>query len=166
MLDVTALILDDHAQLRTRFAALDDAREPEALEALWQDLADFLDVHATCEEEIFYPFLLKADTEEGEEETDDAIDDHGKIRSAIREAAKHPVGSKQWFDAVGAARNENSEHLAEEEDGALADFRKHATDELRGELAINWRRWRNEHQPLKDVDTRKKDPETYIKENS
>lgn len=166
MLDVTALILEDHAQLRNRFAALDDAKGPKALEALWQDLANFLDIHATCEEEVFYPHLLKADTDDGEDETEDAIGDHDKIRDAIREAARHQVGTKAWFDAVGDAREENSEHLAEEEDGALADFRKNATEALREELAVEWRAWRTEHQPLKNVDTRGKDPETYIKENS
>ena len=166
MLDVTALILDDHAQLRARFAALDDARGPKALAALWQDLADFLDVHAACEEEVFYPHLLRAGTEDGEDETEDAIDDHDKIRDAIREAARHGVGTKAWFDAVGEARTENSDHLAEEEDGALADFRKHATDALRSELAVEWRKWRSEHQPMTGVDTGSKDPEAYIEENS
>ena len=166
MLDVTALIMEDHQALRYRFAALDDAKGPEALEALWQDIADLLDIHATCEEEVFYPHLLKAETEDGVDETDDAIGDHDKIRDAIREAARHEVGSEAWFDAVGEAREENSDHLAEEEDGALADFCKHASEELRAELAVEWRAWRTKHQPLKNVDTRDKDPETYIKENS
>ena len=93
MLDVTALILTDHETLRRQFAALDDARTDEALSAVWKGLARMLDVHAACEEEVFYPSLLKHG-EDAEDETDDAIDDHNKIRDGVREAGKHPIGPR------------------------------------------------------------------------
>jgi hemerythrin superfamily protein len=99
VLDVTALILTDHETLRRQFAALDDARTDEALSAVWKGLARMLDVHAACEEEVFYPSLLKHG-EDAEDETDDAIDDHNKIRDGVREAGKHPIGTPEWWDAV------------------------------------------------------------------
>jgi len=163
MLDVTALILEDHATLRRGFAMLDDAKGPEALTAVWSGLARMLDVHAECEETIFYPALLKKG-EEGEDETEDAIDDHNKIRDAVAEAAKHRVDTKAWWDAVGEAREENSEHLGEEEHEALSDFRRNATDALRAELAVAWLSWRFDNDSgVKSVD---KDPQEYIEANS
>jgi hypothetical protein len=172
MLDVTELILEDHHTLRLRFAGLDDAGDltgttrTRALTVLWTDLANLLEVHAQCEEEVFYPQLLKKQTEDGEDEAEDAIDDHNKIRDAVREAGKHEVGSDDWWTAVGAARTENSKHIAEEEREALPDFRKHATLEQRQELAVAWTDWRTKHQKLAGIDAEDKDAETYIQENS
>ncbi|HEX4432440.1 MAG TPA: hemerythrin domain-containing protein [Frankiaceae bacterium] len=165
MLDVTALILTDHETLRRQFAALDDARSDEALEAVWNGLARMLDVHAACEEEVFYPALLRHG-DDAEDETDDAIDDHNKIRQGVREAAEHRIGTKVWWEAVGVARTENSKHIAEEEREALPDFRKNASDELREQLAVAWLNWRFEHDSGKGVSTRDKDPQEYIDDNS
>ena len=119
MPDITALIMDDHEWFRRQFAALDDAREPADLDAIWGPLAVRLDTHAEAEETIFYPRLLKKADEDGEE-TEDAIKDHNKIRDAVADAGRFVTGSHDWFEAVGRARTENSEHLAEEEDRGSA----------------------------------------------
>lgn len=166
MLDVTALILLDHETLRRQFAMLDDAGDdPAALGAIWRGLSRLLEVHATCEETIFYPALLKKG-ENAEDETEDAIDDHNSIRDAVREAEKHEVGSEPWWKAVGEAREENSEHLGEEEREALSDFRRNATDAMRAKLAVAWLDWRYEHDSGAGVSTKDKDVKTYIAENS
>jgi hypothetical protein len=165
VLDVTALILTDHETLRRQFAALDDARSDEALAAVWNGLARMLDVHAACEEEVFYPSLLKHG-KNAEDETDDAIDDHNKIKDGVREAGKHRVGTQVWWDAVGIARTENSKHIAEEEREALPDFRKSASDATREQLAVDWLNWRYAHDSGRGVSTKDKDPDTYIEQNS
>src|SRR6185312_12831426 len=105
-----------------------DAGTAEELAMVWQPLAERLEIHAQAEETIFYPALLRTGDPAGEatDETKDAISDHNKIRDAIAEAGLHSVGSPAWFTAVGRARSENSEHLTEEEDEGLPDFRKHA----------------------------------------
>ena len=165
MLDVTALILEDHETLRRQFAALDDARTDEALAAVWNGLGRMLDVHAACEEEVFYPALLKHG-DDAEDETDDAIDDHNKIKEGVRESRKHRIGTKVWWEAVAVAQEENSKHIAEEERDALPDFRRSASDAVREKLAVDWLNWRYEHDGGHGVSTHEKDPGTYIDENS
>jgi hypothetical protein len=162
--DITALILDDHHAFRRGFARLDDATDNRALKAVWDQLATHLEIHAEAEEEILYPHLLKRG-ENAEEETEDAIRDHNKIRDAIVEANRHPVGSDEWWRAVWEARTENSEHLAEEEDEALPDFRKHASVELRAELGAKWLVFYGEHPHGKGLKIRDKDPEKYIEQH-
>jgi hypothetical protein len=165
--DITSLILDDHHSFRVGFARLDDANTPEELRAIWEPLALHLDIHADAEEEILYPHLLTdAGGDEAEDETDDAIRDHNKIRDGIEEARAHPVGSDEWWAGVWKARKENSEHLAEEEDEVLPDFRKHATLELRHELAMKWLTFYGEHPEGKGLDFGDKDPKKYIADNS
>jgi Hemerythrin HHE cation binding domain len=164
LLDVTEMILLDHETLRRQFASLDDADSDEAITAVWNGLSRMLHVHAACEEEVFYPALL-AHGEDAEAETDDAIDDHNKIKEAIREADQHRIGTKVWWKAVGEARVENSKHLAEEEREALSDFRRNAPDTLRIQLAIDWLNWRYAHDSGRGVTTADKDPQAYIDRN-
>jgi hypothetical protein len=164
-LDITALIMDDHEWFRRQFARLDDASGGEELAAVWEPLATRLETHAQAEETLFYPALLKRG-DEADEETDDAIRDHNKIRDAIADAGKHGVGTAEWFDAVGRARTENTEHLGEEEDEGLPDFRKHASPELRQRLGELWIEFYAQHPHGRGIDTADVDPETYVEDHS
>ena len=162
--DITALILDDHHAFRRGFARLDDAKSVAEMRAVWEPLALHLDIHAEAEESILYPHLIKRGGGDARDETDDAIRDHNKIRDAIAEAGRHPVGSDEWWSAVWDARRENSEHLAEEEDDALSDFRRHASDALRAELGARWLTFYGEHPQGNGLVFQDKDPKQYLDE--
>lgn len=167
MPDITALIMDDHEWFRRQFARLDDAREAPELLEVWGPLAQRLETHAQAEETIFYPALLKrGDSDESPDETEDAIKDHNAIREAIAEAQRHPAGSSQWYEAVGRARTENSEHLAEEEDEGLPDFRKHASSELRERLGDLWVQFYAAHPDGQGISAEDVDPDAFLAENS
>ncbi|MGH3874427.1 MAG: hemerythrin domain-containing protein [Pseudonocardiaceae bacterium] len=159
--DITQLILDDHETFRREFAALDDASEPKQLRAIWEPLAALLDLHAVAEEVIFYPQLLRRG-DDAKDETVDAIGDHNDIRDGVHEAARHPTGSPQWWDAVRKTRVANSDHMAEEEDDALADFRRNAPLSLREELGRRFRTFKADHADARDLDTSDKDPQKYV----
>ena len=165
-LDITSLIMDDHEWFRRQFARLDDADGPEQLAEIWEPLATRLHTHAQAEETVFYPALLKRGDDDAEDETDDAVRDHNKIRDAVADARKHEVGSDEWFEAVGRAREENTEHLGEEEDEALPDFRKHASWELRTRLGELWREFYAQHPDGKGIRTDDVDPDEYLESNS
>jgi hypothetical protein len=162
--DITALILDDHAAFRRGFARLDDARDPAELLAVWEALALHLDIHAEAEEAILYPHLVRHG-DDGAEEAEDAVGDHNKIRDAVAESKLHEAGSDAWWAAVRRARRENSEHLAEEEDEALPDFRRHAGVELRAELGARWLRFYGEHKNGRNLRFLDKDPAAYVQEH-
>ncbi|HEX6405529.1 MAG TPA: hemerythrin domain-containing protein [Pseudonocardiaceae bacterium] len=160
MADITQLILDDHDAFRRQFAALDDA-DPAELRALWDPLADLLEVHAAAEEAIFYPQLMRRG-DDAEDETVDAIGDHNDIRDGVREAARHPVGSSKWWDGVWQARRANSDHMAEEEDDALADFRRNTPLSVREDLGRQFNEFKTNHAGAQSIDTDDKDPEGYV----
>ena len=167
MPDVCDLILDDHETLRRRFAELDEHREAsgEVLAARWSPLADLLELHAATEEEVFYPRLLDTGTQ-AEDETDDAISDHNKIRDAVRRAAGARAGTVDWWQAVKDAREANSDHMAEEERGALADLRAHDTPDDRLRLGDEWVAFAAEHAGMRGLRAEDRDPEEYIEQNS
>jgi len=167
MADIIELIHADHAWLRRQFRYLDDARTEPELTAIWEPLAIRLDTHADAEEEVFYPALLELGHRgDPEDETEDAITDHNDIRDAVRDARRHPVGSADWFEAVGRARTENGKHLDEEEREALPDFAKSASWQVRHELAMRWLQFYHRHPAGRGVNDADRDVEDYLAENS
>lgn len=171
-MDITQLILDDHAEQRRLFSILEqiDPKDVDALTAVWGRLAAFLDAHAEAEERFFYPALLKRgeganDADDGtvEGETGDAIKDHNKLRDAVKAAGTHRVGTKVWFAAVGKANVVNSDHMAEEERQGLTDFRRHASLQTRHDLAIRFAVFQAAH--ITGVKPVNKDPEAYVEKN-
>jgi hypothetical protein len=163
--DITDLIFEDHQWFRRQFFYLDDATTVAELTAIWEPLATRLDTHADAEEQIFYPALLKR-SEDPEEETEDAIGDHNKIRDAVAATRRHEVGSDEWWEAVTTARKENGEHLDEEEREGLPDFRRNATARHKHDLAMRWLRFSYEHPLGRGVDDQDKDAQEYIAEHS
>jgi Hemerythrin HHE cation binding domain len=166
MADITALILDEHAWFRQQFARLDYLRArnspgPGELTAIWQHLADRLEVHAVAEEEIFYPQLLKRGTDP-EAETLDAIGDHNEIRDGVQAANQQDVGSVEWWQAVDETRRANDERMAEEEHEGLADFRLHAASGLRESLGRRFAAFLAEHRTPAGLDISDKDPQQYV----
>ena len=171
-MDITQLILDDHAEQRRLFAIIEQmgTKDVDALTKVWERLSAFLDVYAEAEERFFYPQLLKLgeganDAEDGtvEGETEDAIEDHNKLRNAVKAANKLQVGTGAWIAAVGKANVVNSKHMGEEERQGLTDFRRHASLQTRHDLAVQFAAFEAEH--LTGVKAVNKDPEAYIEKH-
>jgi hypothetical protein len=165
--DITEQILDDHHRQRRMFAQL-DRDDTEQLSAMWDRLATFLEVHAQAEEQLFYPRLLDvgagaADADDAGEETEDAIRDHDDIRDAVRRARRHDVGTDDWWQAVADARRANSDHMAEEERQALADFRRHTGIAERHALGLSFAGFEASHADGVSADDR--DPDEYVREH-
>ena len=91
MPDVTRLILDDHETLRRRFADLDDAQASGRPGRHPRPPGSRSPTCSTCtprpRSEVFYPKLLEYGLRpRAEDETEDAIEDHNKIRQGVRDA--------------------------------------------------------------------------------
>lgn len=147
-MDITEIILHQHAEQRRMFAMLQELprQDSEGLGALWTRLQILLETHAEAEELYFYPELLRlgtgaGDAESADDEVEDAVHDHNEIREAIRRVARCKPGSTAWWTAVTDCDLHNSEHMAEEERQDLADFRQQASLELRHEIAVAFIRY-------------------------
>jgi len=169
-LDITQLILDDHAEQRRLFAMIEqiDPGDTASLAAVWLRLATFLEVHAETEEKIFYPAFLRIgrradDAGEVEKETVDAIKDHNEIRDAVAAVTGKEVGTNGWIEAVAAVNKANGDHMAEEEREGLAKFRRDATLEFRHDLAIQF--VVREFSHIDGVTPVDKDPARWVREH-
>ncbi len=171
-MDITDLIMNDHERQRNLFVLLDqaDRHDRRTLGRIWRHLEALLEVHAQIEEELFYPRLLQ-ELAGAEEDTKDAIGDHNGIREGIARAREAEVGSPRWWEGVSAAREENDEHMGEEEGGPLRMFRLHIPAEERERLAVQFAAleadlMRRELSRAGTVDLSDKDPDDYVDENS
>lgn len=171
IVDITEIILSQHAEQRRLFALLDEfePHDSDSLGPVWDQLATALELHAKAEEELFYPALLELGTGAGgedsaTEETTDAIKDHNEIRDGVRVAAGQMVGSDEWWAAVTKTREANSDHMAEEEREDLADFRRHADLNTRHQLAVTFVVYEARHSS--GVVAEDKDPEAWVQEHN
>lgn len=166
MPDIIRLILDDHETFRRQFAELDKLRDdPKAAGVLWAGLAALLEMHASAEEEHFYPALLQ-NVEDSEDETKDAISDHDEIRDGIRKTEGAEVGSDEWWQGVHDARDANDEHLGEEERDDLPDFLRAVSPELREELGTKFQGFKDAHANSKGLSGDNKDADRYVARHS
>jgi Hemerythrin HHE cation binding domain len=167
-MDITEVILRQHGEQRQMFAYLDeiDRDDAETLAAIWRRVEILLETHAEAEERFFYPHLLRlgtgaSDADDAPEEVRDAVKDHNEIRDAIVEVRDHEAGSDAWWKAVTEARIANSDHMAEEERQDLADFRRHASADLRHDVAVRFLRFES-LKAATGVAPEDKDPEGYV----
>lgn len=167
-MDITEIILHQHAEQRRMFAMLQEfpRDDSEGLAALWERLAILLETHAEAEERYFYPELLRLGTGAGDadsaaEEVEDAVKDHNDIRDAIRRVKRCKAGSEAWWTAVTDADLHNSEHMGEEERQDLADFRQRASLELRHEIAVAFIRYES-IKAATGIPPKDKDPKKYV----
>lgn len=126
-MDIADLVLEDHHRQRKSFALLDetDPANHARLAAIWGDLADFLEAHATSED----------------------------------------VGSDGWWEAVGAARAANTEHMGEEEDEVLPHLRRRAAIAVRTDMGLAFEVAKTSARRAQ-LDTSAKAPDDYVAEHT
>ena len=117
-MDVFALLKEDHEKVAGMLTAIDETTERAAKgrEELFTRLKAELDLHATVEEEIFYPALEDAD--ETRDITLEAYEEHRLVKQLLGELASEPKNTEEWT-AKFTVLKENVEHHVEEEEGEL-----------------------------------------------
>lgn len=92
----------------------DDAKKQE----LAQRICNALTVHATIEEEIFYPAAYDALDQDGDDLLDEATVEHASAKALIAEIEAMKVG-QPLFDAKVKVLGEYIDHHVKEEEGEL-----------------------------------------------
>jgi hypothetical protein len=163
--DIDVLILSEHEAFRRSFTEIEALEDPAQVRERWQELTDQLEVHASGEEEVFYPLLLQ-EVDGSEGETKHAVHDHNEIREAVRAVDEHEPASDGWWEAFRSAREVTADHLGEEERDMLGPFRDSVDAETRNELGMRWLQFHEEHDRAKGLSGDDKDPDQYVADNS
>jgi hypothetical protein len=135
--DAIALLKEDHRKVEALFEKFEKAKNTEAKKALATEICTELSVHATIEEEIFYPACH--DAVEGDMRAE-AYVEHDGAKVLISELAGSGP-EEQFYDAKMKVLSEEIKHHVKDEerpgDGFFAQARKGDVDmeALGGKLA-------------------------------
>ena len=116
-MDALTLLTADHNRVRglfARFQEAEEAKDTEQLTVVGQTILTELEVHATIEEEIFYPEIAAA-SEEIRETVTEGVEEHHVVKVLAGEIQQLEPGDEIWV-AKCKVMIENVEHHAEEEE--------------------------------------------------
>jgi hemerythrin superfamily protein len=113
-MDAIKLLKKQHREVELLFAEFGKTEEDQVKQALFEQIADALAVHATIEERWFYPAVRARQTEE---ELEEAYDEHLELKKLLVDAMSKP--DAPGFDGMVAAIKGAVEHHVEEEEDEL-----------------------------------------------
>ena len=119
--DAIELLTEDHRtvdQLFEDYESMKDEGSDADKEMLVAQICSELEVHATIEEEIFYPAARGAIDEEDADMLDEAEVEHEHIKMLVEEL-KTMAAAEELYDAKVKVLSEYVKHHVEEEEGEI-----------------------------------------------
>ena len=115
--DAVALIKADHRKVERLFREFEDAgdRAYKTKQDLVSRIIQELEVHATIEEEIYYPAVEAKAKKDGKELVAEAVEEHHVVKILLGELAGM-LAEDEAFDAKVTVLMENVRHHVEEEE--------------------------------------------------
>lgn len=135
-MDAVSLLTADHNRMRglfARFQAAEEAGDTERMLELAGKIIVDLEVHATIEEEIFYPAIQGAG-EELKDTVDEGIEEHHVAKVLMEEIKTLTPEDDAWAAKMKVLIESVEHHAGEEEEEMFPETRKNfdkaAIDEL------------------------------------
>jgi hemerythrin superfamily protein len=118
--DAVALIKADHRTVEKLFREFEQAgdRAYKTKQQLVEQIIRELEVHATIEEESYYPAVEAKAKKDGKELVAEAVEEHHVVKVLLRELAAMSA-EDDAFDAKVTVLIENVRHHVEEEESEL-----------------------------------------------
>ena len=115
--EATALLRADHKQVSDLFSQYEKARSASKKSALAADICKELSVHATIEDEIFYPAVKKALKDH--ELVPEATVEHATMKNLIAQLENGRTPDGEMFDAKVKVLSEYVKHHVKEEQNEM-----------------------------------------------
>jgi iron-sulfur cluster repair protein YtfE (RIC family) len=125
--DALSLLKSDHAEVKKLFKEI-EAEEDQ--EAIFDQIKGALEVHATIEEEIFYPAVKKARSEEVKDEVREAYEEHKQVKTLLAAIAEISPDDESYSAKIKVLKEDVEHHIKEEEGEMFPDARKYLGDKL------------------------------------
>ena len=131
--DAIKLLTDDHKEVQALFKAYQklvaDDGEDDLREQLAQDICAKLTIHATIEEEIFYPAARDSlEDEEGDDLLDEAEVEHASAKELIAQIAEGSAADELYDAKVKVLGEYIAHHVKEEEKELFPKVQQSALD--------------------------------------
>jgi hemerythrin superfamily protein len=147
IMEATRLLQHDHDGVRGLFAAFQNAGDDHVAQAeLFSQLREAIDVHATMEEEVFYPAIRECDGKgnKGHTLVKEAHEEHDEVRQLLAECALLDPADKKFARTVKKLEHAVEHHAGEEEKEMFAFARAHIDAALLEEIGVRLERRKKE----------------------
>jgi len=123
--DAITLLKADHAAVKKLFAQEEKAtKDDDKKRDIFNQIKDALTVHATIEEEIFYPAVKKARSEHVKDEVREGYEEHKQIKTLLAAIAGIAPADETWDMKVKVLKEDVEHHVKDEEGEMFPDARK------------------------------------------
>jgi hemerythrin superfamily protein len=139
---ITDMIRFDHSHVMVTFHQYTRDKRPSVKKALAETICDALEIHATLEEEIFYPVMRpKAHDQKVMEKSEP---EHDEMRRLISEIRRADPKSSHYDDLVFELMRDVQHHVADEETVLLPEAEQMISKDRLSELGSQMTRRRLE----------------------
>jgi hemerythrin superfamily protein len=111
----TTILKKDHRVVSGLFWTLRQTPSASARKSIFNQIEQLLETHTQAEEELFYPAVRNLYTTMAEEQVDEAVRQHQRIRSLVYQVSRTDPGSFEFMSKVNELREAVEQHVEEEE---------------------------------------------------
>ncbi|MFZ0658469.1 MAG: hemerythrin domain-containing protein [Candidatus Binataceae bacterium] len=124
--DAIALLKADHAAVKKLFGQEEKLTKHDGQEKqeIFDQIKAALEVHATIEEEIFYPAVKKARSENVKDEVREGYEEHKQIKGLLAETSEVTPADETWDMKIKVLKEDVEHHVKEEEGEMFPDAKK------------------------------------------
>jgi len=124
--DAIGLLVADHAAVKKLFAQKEQLskRDGEKKIQVFSEIHNALEVHATIEEEIFYPAVKKARSEHVKDEVREGYEEHKQIKTLLTQIASIRPTNEGYDMKIKVLKEDVEHHVKDEEGEMFPDAKK------------------------------------------
>jgi iron-sulfur cluster repair protein YtfE (RIC family) len=124
--DAIILLKTDHAAVKKLFAQEEKLGKAggEKKAALFNQIKAALEVHATIEEEIFYPAVKEARSENVKDEVREGYEEHKQIKSLLAQISRITPADETYDMKIKVLKEDVEHHVKDEEAEMFPDAKK------------------------------------------
>jgi hemerythrin superfamily protein len=132
--DALALLKQDHEKVAQLFKQAE--KDEDIQEEIFSEIKSALTVHATIEEEIFYPAVKKAKSEQTKDEVLEALAEHKQIKALLAELSNMSGDDDSFGPKLKVLKEDVEHHVEEEQDDMFPDAKKYLGEKRLAELGL------------------------------
>jgi hemerythrin superfamily protein len=124
--DAVTFLKTDHLALKKLFESEKKLTKADGKkkEAIFNQIKAALEVHATIEEEIFYPAVKSARSEHVKDEAREGYEEHRQIKSLLAQIASTTSADETYDMKIKVLREDVEHHVKDEETEMFPDAKK------------------------------------------
>ena len=122
--DAIALLKKDHATVKKLFEQEEGAKQAAANVKVFNEINAALEVHATIEEELFYPAVKKAKSEHVKDEVREGYEEHKQIKSLLAQISSITPADETYNMKIKVLKEDVEHHVKDEEGEMFPDAKK------------------------------------------